>query len=169
MIDDNPVTELETENLDLMRVPYGDEDDPSLGSWAQHLKLWSDNLFPELRPDLLLVDCRFDSDNVYVPMSDKLRQQDPRGLLHGCIAVARMFGKSEFQPFGFSVYSMDAAAFQRDAYAQTFMGFLLAMRDSSLAPEMRGAVRGRRARELVSVCSEDRLQPAQRNGAWHVE
>lgn len=138
-----------------MSVPYLEETDPSLGSWVQHLKLWSDNLFPEAQADLILVDCRFDSDNAYVPMSDELRRHDPRGLLHEATAVARMFGRSEYHPFGFSVYSMDAAAFQEDAYAQTFMGFLLAMGDSSLPPGTQGAVRGRRARDIVSVCSEE--------------
>lgn len=168
LIDDNPVTELETEHLELVPVPYRGEDDPSLGSWAQHLKLWSDNLFPQANPDLLLVDCRFDADNAYVPMSEELKRQDPRGLLHGAIAVARMFGKSEYHPFGFAVYSMDAASFQDDAYAQTFMGFLLAMRDSSLPDGETGAVRGRRARDLVQVCSEELGRTVRQNPstAW---
>ncbi|MEW6283268.1 MAG: hypothetical protein AB1758_31965, partial [Candidatus Eremiobacterota bacterium] len=49
----------------------------------------------------------------------------------------------------------DASGFKDDAYAQTFMGFLLAMRDSTLGPDEQGLVRGRRARDLVGVCAEE--------------
>jgi hypothetical protein len=155
LIDDNPVTELETQFLELQEVPYEDEQDPSLGTWAQHLKLWSDNLFPLEDPDLVLVDCRFEDDNKYAPMAANLEGFDPRGLMHGAIFVSRLFGRDRFHPFGFSVYSMDASAFHQDAYAKTFMGFLLAMRDSTLPPGQNGLVRGKRARDLSETCSEE--------------
>ena len=68
LIDDDPVTELETRYLELQKVPYDEnESDPSLGTWAQHLRLWCDNLFAEQEPDLVLVDCRFEQDNKYAP------------------------------------------------------------------------------------------------------
>lgn len=156
LIDDRPVTELETAFLELEEVPYGkDEMDPSLGTWAQHLRLWSDNLFPHHEPDLVLIDCRFEEDCKYVPMSEELRGHDPRGLMHGSIFVARMFGRDRFHPFGFSVYSMDASGFHQDAYAQTFMGFLLAMRDSTLGDSESGFVRGKRDRDLIETCSQE--------------
>ncbi len=156
LVDDNPVTEIETKHLELQKVPYDEsEQDPSLGTWAQHLRLWSDNLFPLEDPDLVLVDCRFEDDNKYAPMAANLEGFDPRGLMHGAIFVARLFGRDRFHPFGFSVYSMDASAFHQDAYAKTFMGFLLAMRDSTLPPGEKGLIRGKRARELASTCSEE--------------
>lgn len=156
LIDDRPVSELETEFLELQEVPYGeDEMDPSLGTWAQHLRLWSDNLFPIKEPDLVLIDCRFEDDCKYVPMSEQLRGHDPRGLMHGAIFVSRMFGRDRFHPFGFSVYSMDASGFYQDAYAQTFMGFLLAMRDSTLGDDQAGFIRGKRDRELIQTCADE--------------
>ena len=84
LIADRPVTDLESRHLDLQRVPYGtrDELDPSLGTWYQHLRMWSDNLFPSDDPDLVLIDCRFEGDSSHVPQSDELRENDPRGLLH---------------------------------------------------------------------------------------
>lgn len=156
LVDDNPVTELETQFLDIQKVPYDDaEDDPSLGTWAQHLKLWSDNLFPAEDPDLVLVDCRFEEDNKYAPMAANLEGFDPRGLMHGAIFVSRLFGRDRFHPFGFSVYSMDASAFHQDAYARTFMGFLLAMRDSTLPPGQSGLIKGKRARDLAQTCADE--------------
>ena len=155
LVDDNPVTELETGFLELQPVPYDEnETDPSLGTWAQHLKLWSDGLFPANDPDLVLVDCRFEEDNKYAPTSPNLNGFDPRGLMHGAIFVSRLFGRDRFHPFGFSVYSMDASAFHQDPYAQTFMGFLLAMRDSTLAPGEKGTIRGTRGRDLAQVCGD---------------
>lgn len=166
LIDDDPVTELETGFLELQKVPYDEEEsDPSLGTWAQHLKLWSDNLFLPEEPDLVLVDCRFEEDNKYAPMAAELRGYDPRGLMHGAIFVARLFGRDRFHPFGFSVYSMDASGFHKDAYAQTFMGFLLAMRDSTLPPGANGSIRGRRSRELVQVCSDELAATVKQNPA----
>ena len=155
LIDDNPVTELETEFLELLPVAYGDDGfDPSLGTWAQHLRLWSNQLFGNVIPDLVLIDCRFEQDHRYLPMSPQLRESDPRGLLHGAIFIARMFGANRFHPFGFSVYSMDASGFQDDAYAQTFMGFLIAMRDSTRAPETNEHLSQLRDRELVGRCRQ---------------
>ena len=166
LIDDNPVTELETQHLEIQSVPYNEEQlDPSLGTWAQHLSLWADNLFPAEEPDLVLVDCRFEEDNKYVPMGPSLQGSDPRGLLHGAIFVSRLFGRDRFHPFGFSVYSMDASAFHRDPYAQTFMGFLLAMKDSTLPPGEVGAIRGRRARDLVRTCGEELAKTVKQNPA----
>ncbi|MCA9791310.1 MAG: hypothetical protein KC910_05925 [Candidatus Eremiobacteraeota bacterium] len=154
LVDDRPVTELETQHLEIQQVPYREgELDPSLGTWAQHLRLWSENLFPSTEPDLVLIDCRFEEDYQYVPMSETLRGRDPRGLLHGAVFIARMFGRDRFHPFGFAVYSMDASSFANDAYAQTFMGFLLAMRDSTRAEGEVGEVKGRKDRELVESCS----------------
>jgi len=156
LIDDNPISTLETKFLQLQEVPYDEEElDPSLGTWVQHLRLWSDNLFNPAEPDLVLVDCRFEEDNQYSPMTDDLQNHDPRGLMHGAVFISRLFGRDRFHPFGFSVYSMDASAFHQDAYAQSFMGFLLAMRDSTLPPGEAGFVRGRRAREIVNICSEE--------------
>lgn len=156
LIDDNPITELETRFLEIQKVPYDDEEmDPSLGTWAQHLRLWSDGLFPADNPDLVLVDCRFEEDNKYAPMAPNLEGFDPRGLMHGAIFVSRLFGRDRFHPFGFSVYSMDASAFHQDAYARTFMGFLLAMRDSTLPPGQKGVIRGARARELSQTCGDE--------------
>lgn len=153
LIDDNPVTELETQLLELMEVAYGEDGfDPSLGTWAQHLRLWSNQLFGNVIPDLVLIDCRFEKDDRYLPMSPTLQQSDPRGLLHGAIFIARMFGANRFHPFGFSVYSMDASGFQNDAYAQTFMGFLLAMRDSTRPAESPDHLGQLRDRELVEQC-----------------
>ena len=166
LIDDDPVTELETRFLDLQKVPYDEnESDPSLGTWAQHLRLWCDNLFNEQEPDLVLVDCRFEQDNKYAPMTPELRGYDPRGLMHGAIFVSRLFGRDRFHPFGFSVYSMDASAFHKDAYAQTFMGFLLAMRDSTIPPGQVGLIKGRRARELSAVCGEELSKTIKQNPA----
>lgn len=166
LIDDDPVTELETKFIELQKVPYDEsESDPSLGTWAQHLRLWCDNLFCEEEPDLVLVDCRFEQDNKYAPMTAELRGYDPRGLMHGAIFVSRLFGRDRFHPFGFSVYSMDASAFHNDAYAQTFMGFLLAMRDSTLPPGKVGTVKGRRARELSAVCGEELSKTVKQNPA----
>jgi hypothetical protein len=166
LIDDDPVTELETRFLELQQVPYNEsESDPSLGTWAQHLRLWSDNLFCVDEPDLVLVDCRFEQDNKYAPMTPELRGYDPRGLMHGAIFVSRLFGRDRFHPFGFSVYSMDASAFHKDAYAQTFMGFLLAMRDSTIPPGQVGAVKGRRARELSAICGEELGKTIKQNPA----
>ncbi|MBT9586665.1 hypothetical protein IV102_25205 [bacterium] len=168
LIDDRPVSELETAHLELQSVPNGEDEDPSLGTWAQHLRLWSDHRFPRHEPDLILIDCRFEDDFQYVPMSESLRGHDPRGLLHGAIFIARMFGRDRFHPFGFAVYSMDASAFQQDAYAQTFMGFLLAMRDSTLAEGKSGFVRGRKDRELVASCSQELARTVSQNpaSAW---
>ena len=166
LVDDNPVTELETRFLELQKVPYDDQElDPSLGTWAQHLRLWCDNLFPSNEPDLVLVDCRFEEDNKYAPMAAELKGFDPRGLLHGAIFVARLFGRDRFHPFGFSVYSMDASAFHKDAYAQTFMGFLLAMRDSTLPPGAVGAIKGRRSRDLAAACGEELARTVKQNPA----
>ena len=166
LIDDNPVTELETEFLDLQPVAYGEEDeDPSLGTWTQHLRLWSENLFCEHNPDLVLIDCRFEEDCKYAPMSDALRGHDPRGLMHGAIFVARMFGRDRFHPFGFSVYSMDASGFSEDAYAQTFMGFLMAMRDSTLADGETGFLRGHRDRDFIGNCSKELASTVRQNPA----
>jgi len=165
LIDDRPVSEVETAHLDLQKVPNGSDEDPSLGTWAQHLRLWSDNLFPRQEPDLVLIDCRFEDDYQYVPSSEALRGHDPRGLLHGAVFIARMFGRDRFHPFGFSVYSMDASSFQSDAYAQTFMGFLLAMRDSTLPEGKTGFVRGRKDRELVSACSTELGRTVSQNPA----
>lgn len=166
LVDDRPVTDLETDFLELQEVPYSaDEMDPSLGTWAQHLRLWSDNLFPEHEPDLILIDCRFEDDHKYVPMSDSLRGHDPRGLLHGSVFIARMFGRDRFHPFGFSVYSMDASGFFNDPYAQTFMGFLLAMRDSTLPEGQEGFVRGKKDRELVQSCSQELSKTISQNPA----
>jgi len=165
LIDDRPVSEVETAHLDLQKVPNGSDQDPSLGTWAQHLRLWSDNLFPRQEPDLVLIDCRFEDDYQYVPSSEALRGHDPRGLLHGAVFIARMFGRDRFHPFGFSVYSMDASSFQSDAYAQTFMGFLLAMRDSTLPEGKTGFVRGRKDRELVSTCSMELGRTVSQNPA----
>lgn len=154
LVDDRPVQELETTHLALVEVPNGPDLDPSLGTWAQHLRLWSDNCFPE-EPDLVLIDCRFEEDRRYVPMSGALAERDPRGLLHGALFVARLFGRDRFYPFGFAIYSMDASGFRDDAYAQTFMGFLLAMRDSTLPEGETGFVRGRKDRELVESCASE--------------
>ncbi|MCA9795086.1 MAG: hypothetical protein KC910_24930, partial [Candidatus Eremiobacteraeota bacterium] len=166
LVDDRPVTNLETRHLELQRVPYGkSEADPSLGTWVQHLWLWSDNLFPAETPDLILIDCRFEDDHQYVPMSDALRGHDPRGLLHGSVFLARMFGRDRFHPFGFAVYSMDASGFKDDAYAQTFMGFLLAMRDSTLPEDAVGYIKGRRAREVVHQCAEELGKTVSQNPA----
>jgi hypothetical protein len=164
LIDDRPVSEIETTFLDLQRVPNGPDEDPSLGTWAQHLRLWSDHQWRQ-EPDLVLIDCRFEDDFQYVPMSESLRGHDPRGLLHGAIFIARMFGRDRFHPFGFSVYSMDASTFQSDAYAQTFMGFLLAMRDSTLAEGKSGYVRGRKDRELVATCAQELGRTVSQNPA----
>lgn len=168
LIDDRPVTELETPWLEIQSVPNGADQDPSLGTWAQHLRLWSDQAFPAQEPDLVLIDCRFEDDYQYVPMSESLRGHDPRGLLHGAIFIARMFGRDRFHPFGFAVYSMDASTFQSDAYAQTFMGFLLAMRDSTLAEDQQGFVRGRKDRELVPICAQELGRTVSQNpgSAW---
>ncbi|MBI3924246.1 MAG: hypothetical protein HY319_01775 [Armatimonadetes bacterium] len=156
LIDDRPARELETAHLELQGVPNGPEEtDPSLGTWAQHLRLWSGNLFVREEPDLVLIDCRFEEDQRYVPMAQPLRGRDPRGLLHGAVFIARMFGRDRFHPFGFAIYSMDASGFRNDAYAQTFMGFLLAMRDSTLPEGAVGFVRGRKDRELVDVCAAE--------------
>lgn len=166
LIDDRPVTELETTHLELQPVAYGsDAEDPSLGTWAQHLRLWSDGLFPRKDADLVLIDCRFEDDYQYVPMSESLRGRDPRGLLHGAVYIARMFGRDRFHPFGFAVYSMDASGFRNDAYAQTFMGFLLAMRDSTLAEGQVGFVRGRKDRELVESCATELGKTVSQNPA----
>ena len=165
LIDDRPVSEIETQFLDLQRVPNGPDEDPSLGTWAQHLRLWSDHQFPRQEPDLVLIDCRFEDDYQYVPTSEALRGHDPRGLLHGAIFIARMFGRDRFHPFGFSVYSMDASSFQSDAYAQTFMGFLLAMRDSTLPEGKVGFVRGRKDRELVASCAQELGRTVSQNPA----
>lgn len=166
LIDDNPVTDLETDFLSLQTVPYDDAtSDPSLGTWAQHLRLWSDNLFNAEEPDLVLVDCRFEEDNKYAPMAANLQGYDPRGLMHGAIFVSRLFGRDRFHPFGFSVYSMDASAFHQDAYAQTFMGFLLAMRDSTLPPGQSGTIRGQRARDLAKACGEELAKTVKQNPA----
>lgn len=166
LIDDDPVTELETRFLELQKVPYDEShSDPSLGTWAQHLRLWCDNLFPAEEPDLVLVDCRFEHDNKYAPMTPELRGYDPRGLMHGAIFVSRLFGRDRFHPFGFSVYSMDASAFHKDAYAQTFMGFLLAMRDSTVPPGQTGIIKGKRARELSTVCGEELGKTIKQNPA----
>lgn len=166
LIDDNPVTDLESQYLEIQKVPYDeDELDPSLGTWAQHLKLWSEGLFPADNPDLVLVDCRFEEDNKYAPMSPQLEGFDPRGLMHGAIFVARLFGRDRFHPFGFSVYSMDASAFHQDAYARTFMGFLLAMRDSALPHGEKGTIRGARARELSSICGDELAKTVKQNPA----
>ena len=166
LIDDRPVTELETTHLELQPVAYGSEaEDPSLGTWAQHLRLWSDGLFPRKDADLVLIDCRFEDDYQYVPMSEALRGRDPRGLLHGAVYIARMFGRDRFHPFGFAVYSMDASGFRNDAYAQTFMGFLLAMRDSTLADGQVGFVRGRKDRELVESCANELGKTVSQNPA----
>lgn len=164
LIDDRPVTEIETGFLDLQLVPNGSDEDPSLGTWAQHLRLWSDHQWRH-EPDLVLIDCRFEDDYQYVPTSETLRGHDPRGLLHGAIFIARMFGRDRFHPFGFSVYSMDASAFQNDAYAQTFMGFLLAMRDSTLAEGKTGFVRGRKDRDLVATCAQELGRTVSQNPA----
>ena len=168
LIDDRPVSELETRHIELQPVPNGEDEDPSLGTWAQHLRLWSDNRFPRQEPDLVLIDCRFEDDFQYVPMSEELRGHDPRGLLHGAIFISRMFGRDRFHPFGFAVYSMDASAFQKDAYAQTFMGFLLAMRDSTLPDGRRGFVRGCKDRELVANCTQELARTVSQNpaSAW---
>lgn len=166
LIDDDPVTQLETNFIELQSVPYDDTvSDPSLATWAQHLRLWSDNLFPVDEPDLVLVDCRFEEDNKYAPMSSNLKGYDPRGLMHGAIFVSRLFGRDRFHPFGFAVYSMDASAFHNDAYAQTFMGFLLAMRDSTLPPGSTGTIKGRRSRELAGVCGEELARTVKQNPA----
>ena len=166
LVDDRPVTDLETQHLELQKVPYGSSgEDPSLGTWVQHLWLWSDALFPPETPDLILIDCRFEDDHQYVPMSDALRGHDPRGLLHGTVFLARMFGRDRFHPFGFSVYSMDASGFKDDAYAQTFMGFLLAMRDSTLPEGARGFIKGKRAREVVHACAEELGRTVSQNPA----
>lgn len=166
LIDDDPVTELETRHLELQQVPFNESDtDPSLGTWAQHLRLWCDNLFCAEEPDLVLVDCRFEQDNKYAPMTAELRGYDPRGLMHGAIFVSRLFGRDRFHPFGFSVYSMDASAFHNDAYAQTFMGFLLAMRDSTIPHGEVGTIKGRRARELSTICGEELGKTIKQNPA----
>lgn len=165
LIDDRPVSEIETAFLELQKVPNGPDEDPSLGTWAQHLRLWSDHRFPSQEPDLVLIDCRFEDDYQYVPTDEGLRGHDPRGLLHGAIFIARMFGRDRFHPFGFSVYSMDASSFQSDAYAQTFMGFLLAMRDSTLAEGKTGFVRGRKDRELVGICAHELGRTVSQNPA----
>ena len=98
-------------------------------------------------------------------MTPELRGYDPRGLMHGAIFVSRLFGRDRFHPFGFSVYSMDASAFHKDAYAQTFMGFLLAMRDSTIPPGQVGTVKGRRARELSTICGEELGKTIKQNPA----
>lgn len=166
LIDDRPVTDLETQHLTLQKVPYGNQgEDPSLGTWVQHLWLWSDDLFPQETPDLILIDCRFEDDYQYVPMSEALKGHDPRGLLHGTVFLSRMFGRDRFHPFGFAVYSMDASGFKNDAYAQTFMGFLLAMRDSTLPEGAQGFIKGRRAREVVHCCAEELGKTVSQNPA----
>lgn len=166
LVDDRPTLELETEHLQIMQVPYGaDASDPSLGTWAQHLKLWSDNLFPREEPDLVLIDCRFEEDHKYVPINEALLGRDPRGLLHGAIFLARMFGRDRYYPFGFAVYSMDASGFQNDAYAQTFMGFLLAMRDATLPEGQSGFVRGQKERDLVQRCAQELGRTIRQNPA----
>ncbi len=165
LIDDRPFTRPETDHLELQPVACGPDMDPSLGTWAQHLRLWSDNLFPQPDPDLVLIDCRFEEDHQYVPLSESLRDHDPRGLLHGAIYISRMFGRDRFHPFGFAVYSMDASTFRSDPYAQTFMGFLLAMRDSTLAEGATGFVRGRKDRELVECCAQELGRTVRQNPA----
>ena len=165
LIDDRPVSALETGQLEVVPVPNGEDQDPSLGTWAQHLRLWSGQAFPQPEPDLILIDCRFEDDQQYAPTSAALASNDPRGLLHGALYAARLFGRDRFHPFGFAIYSMDASGFAHDPYAQTFMGFLLAMRDSTLAEGEGGAVRGKRDRHLVEACMEELASTVRQNPA----
>ena len=60
---------------------------------------------------------------------------------------------------------MDASDFRDDAYAQTFMGFLLAMRDSTLPEGGQGLVRGRKDRELVETCAAELSRTISQNPA----
>lgn len=142
--------------LDLLEVPaFGatspEDCDRALSSWTQHLWMWSHNAFPSPDADLILVDCRFEEDLGAPP----IRQQgDPRGLMHGALYIARLAGKDRHLPFGFAGYSQDASGFRHNPYAQTFMGFLLAMRESTLPPGATGLVRGRPEFELAEACSE---------------
>jgi len=172
LIDDNPVSQLETEYLDLVRLPYFGEDESrdqvevegvlrrsALRTWAQHLWLWLEGLFPREGVDLVLIDCRFEED-VYAPNDRDLRRADPRGLLHGAIFLSRIFGGDRYHPFGFSVYSQDARVFANDPYAQTFMGYLLAMTEATLPPERAGHLKGRDERELPAICSDYLLRMA---------
>lgn len=158
VIDDVPeqATQLGSPWLEIMPVPAYDaeedeEPDLALSSWTQHLWLWANNAFPEPDADLILVDCRFEEDMSSPPLE---RQGDPRGLLHGALYVARLFGKDRHLPFGFAGYSQDASGFRSNPFAQTFMGFLLAMRESTLPEGSQGILRGRDEFELVQACSD---------------
>lgn len=155
MIDDEPSKSLGTRHLTRLDVPqyHGGESTPevSLSNWAQHLWLWASDQFPAEDADLILIDCNFHNDRL-APQLKAAR--DPRGLLHGALYVARMFGRDRFLPFGFSLYSQNASVFEDDPYAQTFVGFLLAMQNSTEGEEVGGFLKGKYMRDIPAMCGE---------------
>jgi len=114
--------------------------------------MWWANAFPSREADLVLIDCRFEEDQSSPAIGGG--GQDPRGLLHGAIYVARMFGRDRFHPFGFAAYSQDASGFRGNAYAQTFMGYLLAMREATVPEGGRGVFTNRDEFEIAGICNE---------------
>lgn len=160
VIDDIPeqAESLDTSHLELMRVPAfdaepGNDDDLdyALSSWTQHLWLWFSNNFAADDADLVLIDCRFEEDVTAPSLGGG---QDPRGLLHGAIYISRMFGRDRFHPFGFAGYSQDASGFRGNPFAQTFMGYLLAMREATIPEGQPGVLRGKDEFEIADVCNE---------------
>lgn len=136
-------TGLGSRHLDVVPVLYKEQPLRALTGWSQHLWLWRNNRFPSDEPDIVLVDCKFEADTSAPSLTPLSAQgqpptarpdtdgQDGRGLLHGAIYLARLFGRKGAHPFGFSIYSQQAPALQNDPYARTFVGFILAMTDSA--------------------------------------
>ena len=162
VIDDEPAAipdtghiDLNTEWLEVLLMPdYGSDKSKMecLRDWPQHLWLWASDTFPKEMPDLILIDCRFKARGTATPELKSYNEQgDPRGLLHGAIYVARMFGRDSLHPFGFEFYSQNAAGYSEDPLAQTFIGFLLAMQSANSAAE---EFENLSSQDIVSWCRD---------------
>ncbi|HEY0394930.1 MAG TPA: hypothetical protein VGD01_10605 [Candidatus Elarobacter sp.] len=90
----------------------------------------SEGLAVDAEPDLLLIDCKFDSDSSAPPLQGDVIQKDladPRGLLYGAVLTAYYLGREPDRPFGFAIYSQALDATASDPYAVTFFSLLEAL------------------------------------------
>lgn len=147
---------LETDDLALCHV--GER--RYISGWQTVLNVLAHNLSILPRPDLLLIDARFEEDRS-APDLGRLgvrvngESADPRGLLYGAVLAAQ-FNAIENLPFGFVVYSADLPSIADDPYAQTFFGLLEGLtrrftpssdRGFALAQQMRATPTGAMPRD----------------------
>jgi hypothetical protein len=135
---------LATNDLELCRI--GNE--LYIDEWGMVLEVLANVRTVSPRPDLLLIDARFEVDGSAPELgkhgfSTKAgNTADPRGLLYGAMLAAKLIPSG--LPFGFEIYSQDLASIAQDPYAQTFYGLLESLTDGERSPPDRGLLFGRR-------------------------